>query len=71
MQNLLVASLLREQRLGGGEIGLYKFAFSKLVYLILHESDKTSDSWGGHTADYLINDALICPPVLHPINISL
>ena len=28
----------------------------------LHESDETYDSWGGHTADYLINDILKCPP---------
>jgi len=49
-------------RESGGEIGFYKFAFSKLAYLILQESDEMSDSWGGHTADYLINDALIYPP---------
>ena len=28
----------------------------------LQESDVSSDSWDGQTTDYLINDALSCPP---------
>ena len=46
-----------------GEIGFYKFAFSKLAYLILPESSGLLDSGGGHKTDCQINDALKCSPV--------
>jgi len=47
---------------GSGEIGFYKFAFSKLVYLILPESSDLLDSGGEHKTDCQINDALKCSP---------
>ncbi len=56
--NLLVAFLLRERR----ENWFYKFAFSKLAYLILPESSDLLDSGGEHKTDCQINDALKCPP---------
>ncbi len=46
----------------GGENGFYKFAFSKLAYLILPESSGLLDSGGEHKTDCQINDALKCPP---------
>ena len=47
----------------GGENGFYKFAFSKLAYLILPESSGLLDSGGEHKTDCQINDALKCSPV--------